>query len=168
MSVSPQLLEILEDLDSKKLKGSVTEDSKAALHNYTEKLKNKLKQDCERILLAVMRKFAVVQWVSGEDAGMYSEMKTEAIRKYDDTKMDDDGYPQTDYSAAVEWQKGKKPKHGWYQVCEQCLPFDASSIAYSHNAIVFVQVYLNELVQIKEPYLEIVSFGNPKTNERKG
>ncbi|KAI2665925.1 NLR family CARD domain-containing protein 3 [Labeo rohita] len=129
MSVSPQLLEILEDLDSKKLKdhviftgnttvdkapgqinssaetgvsvnmkaetgatlnarlltgntftgqvnfynltdtgkdqlkcsetaekpreeqGSVTEDSKAALHNYTEKLKNKLKQDCERILL---------------------------------------------------------------------------------------------------------------------
>lgn len=57
--------------------------------------------------------FAVVQWVSGEDAGMYSEVKTEAIRKYDDTKMDDDGYPQTDYSAAVEWQKGKKPKHGW-------------------------------------------------------
>ncbi|KAL1276392.1 hypothetical protein QQF64_036015 [Cirrhinus molitorella] len=60
-----------------------------------------------------MRKFAVVQWVSGEDAGMYSEVKTEAIRKYDDTKMDDDGYPQTDSSAAVEWQKGKKPKHGW-------------------------------------------------------
>ncbi|KAL0148875.1 hypothetical protein M9458_055884, partial [Cirrhinus mrigala] len=30
---------------------SVAENSKAALHNYTEKLKNKLKQDCERILL---------------------------------------------------------------------------------------------------------------------
>ncbi|RXN10931.1 ATP-dependent RNA helicase DRS1 isoform X3 [Labeo rohita] len=62
---------------------------------------------------AVMRKFAVVQWVSGEDAGMYSEVKTEAIHKYNDTKMDDDGYPKTDYSAAVEWQKGKKLKHGW-------------------------------------------------------
>ncbi|KAF4114120.1 hypothetical protein G5714_004343 [Onychostoma macrolepis] len=60
-----------------------------------------------------MRKFAVVQWDSGEDAGMYSEVKTDAIRRYDDTKVDDDGYPQTDYSAAVEWQKGKKPKHGW-------------------------------------------------------
>ncbi|KAK2823435.1 hypothetical protein Q7C36_020035 [Tachysurus vachellii] len=44
---------------------------------------------------------------------MYSEVKTDAIRKYDDTKMDEDGYPQTDYSVAVEWQKGKKPKHGW-------------------------------------------------------
>uniref|UniRef100_A0A8C1HKV8 NACHT, LRR and PYD domains-containing protein 12-like n=1 Tax=Cyprinus carpio carpio TaxID=630221 RepID=A0A8C1HKV8_CYPCA len=32
-------------------KGSVTVDSKAALHDYTEKLKNKLKQDCERILV---------------------------------------------------------------------------------------------------------------------
>uniref|UniRef100_A0A9J7YFC7 Uncharacterized protein n=1 Tax=Cyprinus carpio carpio TaxID=630221 RepID=A0A9J7YFC7_CYPCA len=31
--------------------GSVTVDSKAALHDYTEKLKNKLKQDCERILV---------------------------------------------------------------------------------------------------------------------
>ncbi|KAF4115158.1 hypothetical protein G5714_002647 [Onychostoma macrolepis] len=60
-----------------------------------------------------MRKFAVVQWDSGEDAGMYSEVKTDAIRRYDDTKVDDDGDPQTDYSAAVEWQKGKKPKHGW-------------------------------------------------------
>ncbi|KAF4114402.1 hypothetical protein G5714_004625 [Onychostoma macrolepis] len=54
-----------------------------------------------------------LQWDSGEDAGMYSEVKTDAIRRYDDTKVDDDGYPQTDYSAAVEWQKGKKPKHGW-------------------------------------------------------
>ncbi|RXN15273.1 heat shock 70 kDa 12A-like protein [Labeo rohita] len=79
--------------------------------------------DPERLLIAlepeaasvfsVMRKFAEVQWVSGEDAGMYIEVKSEAIRKYDDTKMDDNGYPQTDYSAAVEWQKGKKPKHGW-------------------------------------------------------
>ncbi|GAA6109198.1 uncharacterized protein LOC113052213, partial [Tachysurus ichikawai] len=63
--------------------------------------------------VAHLSQFAVVQWFSGEDAGMYSEVETDAIRKYDDTKMDEDGYPQTDYSVAVEWQKGKKPKHGW-------------------------------------------------------
>ncbi|KAI7802362.1 hypothetical protein IRJ41_007964 [Triplophysa rosa] len=69
-----------------------------------------------------MSKFAVVQWVSGEDAGMYSEVKTDAIHKYDDTKIDDEGYPQTDYSAAVEWQKGRKPKHGW-PVYTACIKF---------------------------------------------
>ncbi|XP_026095587.1 NACHT, LRR and PYD domains-containing protein 3-like [Carassius auratus] len=41
---------LAEHLENK-LKGSVTEDSKAALHDYTEKLKNKLKQDCEGILV---------------------------------------------------------------------------------------------------------------------
>lgn len=49
--------------------------------------------------------------VSREDAGMYSEVKTDAIHKYDDTNMDDNGYPQTDYSAVVEWQKKGKSQN---------------------------------------------------------
>lgn len=60
-----------------------------------------------------MRKFAVVEWINGEDAGSFSEVKTDAIRKYDDTKLDEEGYPHTYYAAVVEWQKGKKPRHGW-------------------------------------------------------
>lgn len=59
------------------------------------------------------RRFAVVEWCNGEDAGKYSEVKTNAIRSYDDSKFDENGYPQSDYVAIVEWQKGKKPKHGW-------------------------------------------------------
>ncbi|XP_076851558.1 uncharacterized protein LOC143502764 isoform X1 [Brachyhypopomus gauderio] len=31
--------------------------------------------------------------------------------------MDEDGYPITDYRAAIEWRKGKKPKHGWPIYC---------------------------------------------------
>ncbi|XP_062400075.1 uncharacterized protein LOC134089632 [Sardina pilchardus] len=60
-----------------------------------------------------MRRFAVVHWVNGEDAGMYSEVRTDAIRQYDDTKMSEDGHPHTENLVAVEWKKGKKPKHGW-------------------------------------------------------
>lgn len=54
----------------------------------------------------------MVRWNNGEDAGSYSMVKTGAIHKYDDSKMDEDGYPLSQYAAAIEWQKGKKPKHG--------------------------------------------------------
>ncbi|XP_077353930.1 uncharacterized protein LOC144027522 [Festucalex cinctus] len=62
---------------------------------------------------SMTRRFAVVVWCNGEDAGKYSEVKTDAIKSYDDSKFDDNGYPVSDYLAIVEWQKGKKPKHGW-------------------------------------------------------
>ncbi|KAG5273758.1 hypothetical protein AALO_G00155160 [Alosa alosa] len=59
------------------------------------------------------RKFAVVQWIEGEDSGKFSDVKTDAIRSYDDSKMDQDGNPISPYSAFIEWRHGKKPKGGW-------------------------------------------------------
>ncbi|XP_036930491.1 uncharacterized protein LOC119023486 [Acanthopagrus latus] len=59
------------------------------------------------------RKFAVVQWSEGEDFGKLSEIKTDAIRGYDDSKMDHDGNPISNYSAVIEWRHGKKQRGGW-------------------------------------------------------
>ncbi|XP_023809697.1 uncharacterized protein LOC111947331 [Oryzias latipes] len=59
------------------------------------------------------RKFAVVRWSEGKDAGKLSEVKTETIRAYDDSKMDQHGNPIVAYSAIVEWRHGKKPRGGW-------------------------------------------------------
>ncbi|KAG7455569.1 hypothetical protein JOB18_010661 [Solea senegalensis] len=59
------------------------------------------------------RKFAVVQWSKGEDLGNFSEIKTDAIRRYDDSKMDHDGNPISNYSAVIEWRHGKKQRGGW-------------------------------------------------------
>ncbi|XP_061601696.1 uncharacterized protein LOC133463926 [Cololabis saira] len=59
------------------------------------------------------RKFAVVQWSEGEDSGKLSEVKTDTIRGYDDSKMDQHGNPISTYSAVIEWRHGKKPRGGW-------------------------------------------------------
>lgn len=59
------------------------------------------------------RKFAVVQWSEGEDCGKLSEVKTDTIRGYDDSKMDQHGNPISTYSAVMEWRHGKKPRGGW-------------------------------------------------------
>ncbi|CAB1435432.1 unnamed protein product [Pleuronectes platessa] len=54
------------------------------------------------------RKFAVVRWSEGEDCGKLSEVKTDNIRRYDDSKMDQHGNPISTYSAVIEWRHGKK------------------------------------------------------------
>ena len=54
------------------------------------------------------RKFAVVQWSEEEDFGKLREIKTDAIRGYDDSKMDHDGNPISNYSAVIEWCHGIK------------------------------------------------------------
>ncbi|KAK7891105.1 hypothetical protein WMY93_023068 [Mugilogobius chulae] len=59
------------------------------------------------------RKFAVVRWSEGEDAGKLSEVKTDTIRSYDDSKMDQQGNPIGTYSAVIEWRHGKKQRGGW-------------------------------------------------------
>lgn len=59
------------------------------------------------------RKFAVVRWSEGEDSGKLSEVKTDTIRGYDDSKMDQHGNPISTYSAVMEWCHGKKPQGGW-------------------------------------------------------
>ncbi|XP_038145797.1 uncharacterized protein LOC119786480 isoform X3 [Cyprinodon tularosa] len=59
------------------------------------------------------RKFAVVRWSEGEDAGKLSEVKTDNIRRYDDSNMDQHGNPISTYSAIVEWRHGKKQRGGW-------------------------------------------------------
>ncbi|KAK0155079.1 hypothetical protein N1851_002595 [Merluccius polli] len=59
------------------------------------------------------RTFAVVQWIEGEDSGKFSDVKTDAIRNYDDSKMDQDGSPISPYSAFIEWRHGKRRKGGW-------------------------------------------------------
>lgn len=59
------------------------------------------------------RKFAVVQWSEGEDLGKFSEIKTDAIRRYDDSKMDHNGNPISNNSAVIEWHHGKKERGGW-------------------------------------------------------
>lgn len=76
------------------------------------------------------RKFAVVEWTNGEDAGKLSEVKTDAILSYDDSKLDSNGYPHSEYLAVVEWQKGKKPKHGW--------PVYRASVKYVNSKSTFV------------------------------
>ncbi|KAM9758473.1 uncharacterized protein ACNS7B_005457 isoform 1-T1 [Menidia menidia] len=58
------------------------------------------------------RKFAVVRWSEGEDAGKLSEVKTDNIRRYDDSKMDQHGNPISTYSAIIEWRHGKKQPGG--------------------------------------------------------
>lgn len=58
------------------------------------------------------RKFAVVRWSEGEDSGKLSEVKTDTIRGYDDSKMDQHGNPITT-SAVIEWCHGKKQRGGW-------------------------------------------------------
>lgn len=59
------------------------------------------------------RKFAVVQWSEGEDSGKLSKVKTDNIRGYDDSKMDQHGNPISTYSAIIEWRHGKKQRGGW-------------------------------------------------------
>ncbi|KAK0151543.1 hypothetical protein N1851_007171 [Merluccius polli] len=59
------------------------------------------------------RTFAVVQWIEGVDSGKFSDVKTDAIRNYDDSKMDQDGSPISPYSAFIEWRHGKRRKGGW-------------------------------------------------------
>ncbi|KAK7130514.1 hypothetical protein R3I93_020002 [Phoxinus phoxinus] len=59
------------------------------------------------------RKFAVVRWSEGEDFGKLSDIKTDVIRGYDDSKMDQDGNPFATYSAVIEWRHGKKQRGGW-------------------------------------------------------
>lgn len=55
----------------------------------------------------------MVQWSEGEDSGKFSEVKTDNIRGYDDSKMDQHGNPISTYSAIVEWRHGKKQRGGW-------------------------------------------------------
>lgn len=45
--------------------------------------------------------------------GKYSDVKTDAIQGYDDTKMEDNGNPISTYSAYIEWRHGRKPRGGW-------------------------------------------------------
>ncbi|KAL0974044.1 hypothetical protein UPYG_G00214670 [Umbra pygmaea] len=59
------------------------------------------------------RRFAVVRWSEGEDFGNLSDIKTDAIRGYDDAKMDQDGNPISTYSAVIEWPHGRKQRGGW-------------------------------------------------------
>ncbi|XP_060758424.1 uncharacterized protein LOC132869085 [Neoarius graeffei] len=59
------------------------------------------------------RKFAVVRWLEGEDYGKLSDLRTEAILKYEDDKMDQEGNPKNPYSAYIEWCHGRKHKGGW-------------------------------------------------------
>lgn len=59
------------------------------------------------------RKFAVVQWSEGDDDGKLSDVKTDAIIGYDDTKMGPDGLPLSPYQASIEWQRGKRPPGGY-------------------------------------------------------
>lgn len=53
------------------------------------------------------RKFAVVQWSEGDDNGKLSDVKTDAIIGYDDTKMGPVGLPLS------EWRLGKRPPGGY-------------------------------------------------------
>lgn len=55
----------------------------------------------------------MVQWSEGEDSGKHSEVKTDNIRGYDDSKMDQHGDPISTYSAVIEWRHGKKQRGGW-------------------------------------------------------
>lgn len=57
--------------------------------------------------------FAVVRWSEGEDSGKLSEVNTDTIRRYDDSKMDQHGNPISTYSAVIEWCHGKKQQGGW-------------------------------------------------------
>ncbi|XP_038556740.1 uncharacterized protein LOC119889899 [Micropterus salmoides] len=59
------------------------------------------------------RKFAVVRWSEGEDYGKLSDIKTDAIKGYHDSKMDQDGNPFATYSAVIEWRHGRKQRGGW-------------------------------------------------------
>ncbi|XP_059361703.1 uncharacterized protein LOC132099288 [Carassius carassius] len=65
------------------------------------------------ILEHMERKFAVVRWSEGEDFGKLSDIKTDVIRGYDDSKMDQDGNPFATYSAVIEWRHGRKQRGGW-------------------------------------------------------
>lgn len=65
------------------------------------------------ILEHMERKFAVVRWSEGEDFGKLSDIRTDAIRGYDDSKMDQDGNPFATYSAVIEWCHGRKQRGGW-------------------------------------------------------
>ena len=42
-----------------------------------------------------------------------SEVETDNIRRYDDSKMDQHGNPISTYSAVIEWRHGKKQRGGW-------------------------------------------------------
>ncbi|KAK7922175.1 hypothetical protein WMY93_009077 [Mugilogobius chulae] len=99
----------------------------------------------------IVRRFAVVEWKTGEDAGKFSEVKTDAIRSYDDSKFDDSGYPQSEYSAVVEWQKGKKNKHGW--------PAFTAFIRYVSNNRFYTSSKLREFINID-------SIGKPLPKKR--
>ncbi|KAA0722333.1 hypothetical protein E1301_Tti007211 [Triplophysa tibetana] len=60
------------------------------------------------------RRFAVVRWSEGGDCGKLSDLKTDAIRGYDDSKMYQDGNPFATYSAVVDWcQRRKQQRGGW-------------------------------------------------------
>lgn len=55
----------------------------------------------------------MVRWSEGEDFGKLSDIKTDAKRGYDDSKMDQDGNPFATYSAVIEWRHGRKQRGGW-------------------------------------------------------
>lgn len=59
------------------------------------------------------RTFGVVEWMEGEDAGKLSDIRTDTIQRYDDSKMDKNGNPIRPYVAYIEWRRGRKPKGGW-------------------------------------------------------
>lgn len=75
------------------------------------------KQNNDFIYLIILehmeRKFAVVRWSEGEDFGKLSDIKTDAIKGYHDSKMDQDGNPFATYSAVIEWRHGRKQRGGW-------------------------------------------------------
>ena len=47
----------------------------------------------------------MVRWSEGENFGKLSDIKTSAIRGYDDSKMDQDANPISNYSAVIEWRR---------------------------------------------------------------
>ncbi len=59
------------------------------------------------------RKFAVVRWSEGEDSGKLNKIKTDTIRGYDDSKMDQHGSLISTHSAIIEWRHAKKQRGGW-------------------------------------------------------
>jgi len=57
----------------------------------------------------------LVQWCSGQDAGLFSVLETTCVRGFDLLSFNSDGYIEgsNDTRVVVEWRAGKKPKIGW-------------------------------------------------------
>ncbi|XP_041930201.1 uncharacterized protein LOC121694223 isoform X2 [Alosa sapidissima] len=89
------------------------------------------------------RKFAVVQWSEGDDKGKLSDVKTDAIIRYDDTKMGPDGLPLSLYLASVEWRRGKRPQGGY--------PHYAANVKFVTGSRYEATRKLNELTKSNKP-----------------